>query len=220
MIDFSALENALGYTFRDKSLLERALTHSSYAHEHKGEDYERLEYLGDAVLDYVTALLLFEKYPDKKEGEMTKIRASLVKEETLSEVSDSLKLTDYLRLSQGTQSHPVTSSKAVKCDIFEAVIGAVLLDSDKNIPLVTGFITKFLQPYLAKDYYDYKSALLEIFAKNNVNYRFETEGEFNPKNPLYTTVLYVENKKAAVGKAKTKKGAEAEACKAYYKLFF
>ena len=100
MIDFSALEKNLGYTFRDKSLLERALTHSSYAHEHKCEDYERLEYLGDAVLDYVTALLLFEKYPEKKEGEMTKIRASLVKEETLSEVSDSLKLTDYLRLSQ------------------------------------------------------------------------------------------------------------------------
>ena len=220
MLDYSTLETALGHTFRDKKLLEQALTHSSYAHEHKCEDYERLEFLGDAVLDYVTAQLLFEEFPDKREGEMTKIRAALVKEETLSEVSDTLKLTDYLRLSQGTQSHPVSNSKAVKCDIFEAVIGAVLLDTDKDIAFVTELVKHILQPYLNKDYYDYKSVLLEIFAKNNVSYRFETEGKFDPKNPSYTAKLVIENKTVAKGTAKTKKGAEAEACKAYYKLFF
>lgn len=220
MIDFSALENILGYVFKDKKLLETALTHSSYAHEHRCEDYERLEFLGDAVLDYTLALLLYENFPDKREGEMTKIRAALVKEDTLSEVADTLELTKYLRLSQGTQTHPILNSKAVKCDLFESVIGAVLLDSDKNMDLILSIIRKLLKQYLTRDYTDYKSLLLEIFAKNCVPYAFNTESNDNAKDPFYISVLYVNNVPVAKGEGKTKKSAESQACKTFYKKKF
>ena len=220
MTDFSVLEGSLGYVFKDKNLLETALTHSSYAHEHKCEDYERLEFLGDAVLDYALALLLYEHFPNKKEGEMTKIRAALAKEDTLSEVADTLELTKYLRLSQGTQTHPILNSKAVKCDLFESVIGAVLLDSDKDMDLIINLISKLLKQYLDRDYTDYKSLLLEIFAKSNISYSFNTESNNDMKDPFYTSVLYVNNIPAAKGQGKTKKNAESQACKEFYKKKF
>lgn len=220
MTDFSALEQSLGYVFKNKQLLETALTHSSYAHEHKCDDYERLEFLGDAVLDYTLALLLYENFPNKKEGEMTKIRSALAKEDTLSEVSDTLELTKYLRLSQGTQSHPIVNSKAVKCDLFESVVGAILLDSNKDMDLIISLIKKFLKQYLDRDYTDYKSLLLEIFAKNNVSYSLKTQSNDDQKNPYYTTVLYINDIAAAKGQGKTKKTAESEACKEFYKKKF
>ncbi len=220
MTDFSALEQSIGYVFKNKKLLETALTHSSYAHEHKCEDYERLEFLGDAVLDYTLALLLYESFPNKKEGEMTKIRSALAKEDTLSEVSDTLNLPSYLRITQGTQSHPILNSKAVKCDLFESVVGAILLDSNKDMVLIQSLIKKLLNKYLDRDYTDYKSLLYEIFAKNDVFYNIKTESNNDPKNPFYTAVLFINNKPMAKGQGKTKKNAESEACKEFYKKNF
>lgn len=220
MLDRSDLEQKIGYVFKNKELLEQALTHSSYSNEHEAQDYERLEFLGDALLDYVAADLLFNMYPDKKEGELTKIRAGLVKEDTLSKIADELSLTSYARFSQTKQSNPIAASKAVKCDLFEAVIGAVLIDSNKDMVLLTRMINTFLKPYFNIDYTDYKSQLLELLAQNKLSYRFEFEGSFDPKNPVYRVNLYINDKKVTNGEGQNKRSAERDACKKYFDQLF
>lgn len=220
MADLSLLEQDLGYLFKDRSLLITSLTHSSYAHEKNTESYERLEFLGDAILDYLTGLILYEKYPDKKEGELTKLRASLVKEATLAKVAEQLSLTEYAFFSEGKQSNPIKQSSAVKCDLLEAVLGAILLDSDKNISLLKEIIIKILKPYFDEDVTDYKSILLEIFAQNKIDHKFIYEGSFDPKNPSYTAVLVVSDKIVSKGCGQNKRSAEAAACKIYYQNIF
>ena len=217
MIDLSAVEKKIGYTFKNKDLLLRAMTHSSYAHVHNTQDNERLEFLGDAVLDYLAALVLFETFPDKKEGEMTKIRASLVKEETLSEICDRLGLTDHLLIATGNQTHPIKKSNAVKCDLFEALIGAILLDSDKDLTFLKSFLNKVCEPYIYKDYTDYKSNVLELCMQNKLTYEFVYEGEFSVNQPVYCVQLFINGKKVSGGTGKNKKSAEQEACKYFYK---
>ena len=166
MTDYSVIEKNIGYVFNNKKLLQEALTHSSFANENRTASYERLEFLGDSVLNYVTALLLFTHFPTKKEGEMTKIRAALVSEKVLSELAEKLKLLPYILFAKSACENPISQSAAVKCDVFEAVIGAVLLDSGNDLPFLTKLIENLLRPYLYIDYTDYKSLLLEIFAKN------------------------------------------------------
>ena len=220
MNDFSTLETKLGYFFQNKELLYQALTHSSYAHEHNISSYERLEFLGDALLDYVTAEILFSRFPDKNEGELTAIRACLVKEETLSAIADNLSLTSYAFFSQTKQSNPIAASKAVKCDLFESILGSIFIDSGKNIDLITKIITQFLDPYFSEDHIDYKSKLLEIFAKNKINYYFAYNDKFDPKNPVFSVKLIVNDKMVASGEGHNKRNAEKDACRKYYDKIF
>ena len=131
------VENIIGYIFNDKNLLSRAFTHSSYANENKNsEDYERLEFLGDAILEYLVSLYLFETYPSKNEGSLSKMRANLVSAETLSAIIDDLGLINYVKVGSGNASENILKSEDVKCDIFEAIVGAIHLDSNKNIDVV------------------------------------------------------------------------------------
>ena len=125
------LEERLGYTFRDRKRLEGALYHSSYANEHRRlgiHSNERLEFLGDAVLGLVTADYLFRKHPDLPEGDLTRIRAALVCEESLHEVAQSLDLGSYLKLGKGEEAGGGRHRASILADATEAVFAAVYLD--------------------------------------------------------------------------------------------
>jgi ribonuclease-3 len=131
MTELDQFEAKLGLQFLDKSLLVRALTHRSYSNENPGdalEDNERLEFLGDAVLDFVTGLLLYNRYPEMSEGRMTSMRAALVRTETLAQLASYLGIGDVLRLGKGEEEHGGRSRQANLCAAFEALAGAIYLD--------------------------------------------------------------------------------------------
>jgi len=121
----SALERTIGYTFEDKLLFDLALTHRSY----KGANNERLEYLGDAILSFVIAEYLFKRFPEAKEGQMSRLRSSLVKGVTLAEIGKQFKLGDYLKLGGGELKSGGFRRESIIADAVEAIIGAIFLDS-------------------------------------------------------------------------------------------
>lgn len=131
MINFSEFEQMLGVTFEDQSILKRAFTHRSYINEHKGSGLahnERLEFLGDAVLELVVTRYLFEKYPDSPEGELTSYRASLVNTITIAEAAADFGMGDFLLLSKGETRDTGRARQYILANTFEAVIGAMYLD--------------------------------------------------------------------------------------------
>lgn len=130
---FRQFQKGLGHTFNDQALLQRALTHRSYINENPDdalEDNERLEFLGDAVLDFITGLLLYNRYPEMPEGRMTSMRAALVRTETLARLASYLGVGDVLLLGKGEEEHGGRARPANLCAAFEALAGAIYLDQD------------------------------------------------------------------------------------------
>lgn len=125
MQDIQLLQQRLGYFFKDVSLLRRALTHKSYGKLH----YERLEFVGDGILDYVIALILYQSYPDLPEGDLSKIRAALVNQEVLCELALSIKLGDYLLLGDGEEKSGGRTRASILADTLEAIFAAVSFDA-------------------------------------------------------------------------------------------
>ena len=128
MANFLELQDKIGYEFKQEKLLRQALTHSSFANEkhlRKHSDNERLEFLGDAVLELITSEFLYEKYKDIPEGKLTKMRASIVCEFTLSSVSKMLHFGDYVLLSKGEELTGGRERNSIMCDLFESVLGAI-----------------------------------------------------------------------------------------------
>jgi ribonuclease-3 len=126
MNDIMRLQRALGYQFRDPDLLNLALTHCSAG----GQNNERLEFLGDSIVNHIIAEALYQRFPRSREGEMSRMRAALVKGVTLAEVAQDLQLGDYLRLGSGERKSGGHRRASILADAFEAVVGAILLDSD------------------------------------------------------------------------------------------
>ena len=126
MEDTARLQQVLGYQFRDSDLLDLALTHCSAG----GQNNERLEFLGDSIVNHIIAEALFLRFPASREGEMSRMRASLVKGDTLAEVALELELGDHLRLGSGERKTGGHRRASILADAFEAVVGAILLDSD------------------------------------------------------------------------------------------
>lgn len=126
--DDTALSDALGYTFREEHLLSRALTHRSFNTNHN----ERLEFLGDAILGFVIAEALYRQFPEANEGELTRLRAHLVRGESLAELAISLSLSDYLKLGPGELKSGAFKRESILEDAFEAIIGAIYLDGGIN----------------------------------------------------------------------------------------
>ena len=158
-------EEVIGYEFKDKSLLQKALTHSSYANEQHlapHSDNERLEFLGDAVLELVSSEFLYVNYSDLPEGELTKLRASLVCEPTLAMAAEELSLGNYLNLSHGEDKTGGRKRKSVLSDALEAVIGALFLDGgiEESKKLIFAHILTDIEH--KKLFYDSKTALQEI----------------------------------------------------------
>ncbi len=164
-------ENIINYRFKKKALLQEALTHSSYANEHRDKNIkcnERLEFLGDAVLSIVVADYIFESLPELPEGELTKLRASLVCEKALYKFAKQINLGDYLYLSKGEKNGGGADRPSILSDAFEAVIAAIYLDG--GIEHAATHILRFIVPELKskskKPFKDYKTTLQEIVQKN------------------------------------------------------
>ena len=214
--ELKELQDSIGYHFKDNNLLLQALTHSSYANEqkiHKRSDYERLEFLGDAVLELVSSHYLFKRYPDKKEGEMTKMRAAMVCEPALAYCASAIHLEKYLILGKGEEATGGRYRESIIADVMEAIIGAIYLDS--GITAAKAHIEKFIldNPEEKQIFYDSKSVLQEIVQRDNVGeLRYEICGEKGPEHDkIFESAVYVGDKKLGEGSGRTKKAAEQKA---------
>lgn len=154
------LQATLGITFREPALLIEALTHRSYLNEHADEDlsdYERLEFLGDAILEFITGEMLFRRFPELDEGELTRLRSALVRTEALAELARAISLGDHIRMGKGEVRNGGRDRDSTLCRAFEAVVGAVYLDQgvdavrDLVIPRLTTLQHKVIQEALNKD---------------------------------------------------------------------
>ncbi len=214
--DLKELELKIGYHFKSPELLQKAMTHSSYANERhmpKYECNERLEFLGDAVLELVSSEFLFYRDVKMPEGELTKARASMVCEPALAFCARDLELGAYLLLGRGEDASGGRRRESITSDALEALIGAVYIDG--------GFANakEFIERYILKDlenkilFYDSKTILQEIVQekfKEPVTYRLV--GEKGPDHDKsFETAVYIGEEKYGAGRGRTKKSAEQEA---------
>lgn len=210
------LEDIIGYSFRDKDLLILALTHSSYTNDKKLgklKNNERLEFLGDAVLELTTSEFLYGEYKDKPEGELTRLRASIVCEPTLAQAARSFKLNDYLILGHGEENTGGRYRDSIISDAMEALIGAIYLDG--GFASAKEFISKFVLNDIENKhlFYDSKTILQEIVQKEykeRVDYILV--GEEGPDHDkIFTVKAVFRNVELGFGKGATKKRAEQQA---------
>ncbi len=166
--NFKEFEKIIGYTFKNDKLLFEALSHSSFANETKRNSNERLEFLGDSVLSIVVSDFLFENYKHLPEGQLTKVRASLVCESSLFEFAKTIRLGDFLMLGKGEENTGGRTRPSILADAFEAVIAAIYLDGgiECATKYILGFIPKDLNVVKANSNHDYKTILQEIIQKN------------------------------------------------------
>lgn len=222
--DYGKFQNTIGYKFKDIELLERALTHSSYANENRASgvlDNERFEFLGDSVLGMNTALYLFNKYPDEPEGELTKMRSSLVCTGALCERARAINLGAELRLGHGEESGGGRERPSILADAFEAVIGAIYLDSGEES--ARKFIKRFVFDAEKGGEWsitDYKTTLQEIVQKNRgelLSYRvIESNGPDHERS--FTVEVMINSNHIGTGHGHSKKEAEQQAAKEALKL--
>ena len=209
------LETIIGYKFKNPELLETALTHTSYANESRTpvKHNERLEFLGDSVLQIVSADYLFHAYADRPEGDLTRIRASLVSESALFQFAQEIDLGSYLRLGRGEELGGGRCRPSVVSDAFEATIAALFLDG--GIETARNFILPFItEGKTAED--DHKTALQEVVQKHpDDRLTYTVTGESGPAHDKRFQVTVALNGKAlAVGEGRSKKAAEQQAAKA------
>ena len=216
------LAAAVGHTFSEIELLEQAMTHSTYAYEHRSErlvDNERLEYLGDAVLDLVVSDVLFQDPAMLSEGPMTKTRALIVCENTLAMVARKLGLGQLLLLGKGETATGGRDKPSNLANATEALFGAIYLDAgyDKARTVVLSLLDEYLQQALAGDMvYDYKSRLLELIqgTRGNSTLRFAIIDERGPVHErTFTAAVIVDDRQIATGSGGSKKEAEQKAAR-------
>jgi len=216
------LQENLGYRFRDESLLRGALYHSSYANEHRNENIvsnERLEFLGDAVLGFVSAEFLYSRFPNAPEGELTRIRAALVREESLFEVAQSLQLGECLMLGKGEESGGGRQRPSILADCTEAVFAAVYLDGGMDcardlihrVLLSKGDIT-----VAESRRRDYKTELQELVQrKPHQVLRYELVGQSGPDHAkVFTVAVLLNGEPIGEGSGHSKKEAEQASARA------
>lgn len=217
MSSFKTLEDKLQISFNNKDLLEQAFVHRSYLNENEyplGHN-ERLEFLGDAVLELITTEQLYHQFSNKAEGELTALRSALVKRETLKEIADTLEFHKYLKLSRG-EAKTANNQVAILANTVESFIGALFLDS--GIEPVRKFLEQQLFPKINKiidtsAHIDAKSNLQEIIQEQNgVTPIYKTLNESGPDhNKIFEVAVCVKNKQLATGKGNSKQAAEVDA---------
>lgn len=217
--DFTAFAAAIGVDFQDLNLLKQAFTHRSYLNEHRGFDLphnERLEFLGDAVLELIVTDQLYKKYPAQNEGELTGYRAALVNAITLSEVAARLGMNDYLLLSKGETKDVGRARQYILANTFEAVIGAIYLD--RGYQITQDFIVRQLfsktDEIIAKNLWqDAKSSFQEqAQEKIGVTPAYRVLREIGPDhNKRFTIGLFIGEELVATGEGHSKQEAEQDA---------
>lgn len=211
------LQNNLGYHFKNPALLSRALTHSSYANERHVDtgDNERLEFLGDSVLGFITAEYLFANHRDFPEGELTKLRAYAVCEKSLFSYAEEIGLGNYLKLGKGEERTGGRTRPSVLSDAFEAVIAAIYLDG--GMDEAKKFVLRFVVPYVeAKPTFkDYKTMLQEVVQKNQgETLEYVLVSETGPDHDkCFTVEVHLNSNVLGRGVGGSKKKAEQNAAK-------
>lgn len=220
-LEYSQLENRIGYEFKNKDFLINALTHTSYANEHKYKnikDNERLEFLGDAVLELVSSEYLYMNMEDMPEGQMTKLRASLVCEPTLAADARSIELQEFIYLGKGEEVTGGRKRDSIISDALEALIGAIFLDG--GIEPAKCFVINFVLNDIEnkKLFHDSKTILQErMNSVKKYNLSYEIVKESGPDHDkIYEAVVKLDNQVIGQGVGHTKKSAEQQA--AYHAL--
>ena len=210
------LEKKIDYTFLNKNLLKQALTHSSYANEQKirkNGDYERLEFLGDAVLEMISSEFLFKENPEMPEGKLTKLRSSLVCEPALAQCAKEIDLGSYMLLGKGEEATGGRFRESITSDVMEALIGALYLDGGYEV--ARNFIYKNILSDIENRilFYDSKTVLQEIIqTKPNQKLVYELIDEIGPDhNKKFVVEAILNGEKVGFGEGKTKKAAEQKA---------
>jgi ribonuclease-3 len=211
------LENSIGYNFVDDLLLLHALTHSSYSNEmkmSKEDSNERLEFLGDAVLELVTSEYVYREHMDLPEGDLTKLRASIVCEQTLSSCAKDMNIGYFLLLGKGEDSSGGRQRESILSDTLEAIIGAIYLDG--GFTNAKEFIKKNIINNVENKelFFDSKTILQEIIQNedNRQKIRYKLISEEGPDhNKSFTMALFIGNEQYSIGVGRTKKAAEQEA---------
>ena len=217
IINVDELESIIKYSFNNKDLLLLSLTHASYANENnikKNNTNQRLEFLGDAVLELISSDFLYSLYSEYNEGELTKTRAKLVCEENLAEIARALNLYKYLLIGKGENRNNLMNNNSTMCDTVESLIGAIYKDG--GLSNAKKFINEFIltDENLHKSNNDFKSLLQEIANKNNVSLKYETVNESGPDHDKrFEVVVYYDEKIIGSGIGKSKKEAEQIAAK-------
>lgn len=216
--DLKHLERKLGIAFRNPELLRQAFTHSSYVNEHRmtvSRDNERLEFLGDAVLELTVSEFLFSKYPDRTEGELTKQRASIVCEPSLVTFAEALSFGEYVLLGKGEEMTGGRQRPALLADVFESFVGALYLD--QGLEAVQGFLRTHMFPSISWEgrpqIIDYKTQLQELVQQTgsgNLEYRIVDErGPAHEKE--FVAEVWMEDRLLGGGSGRSKKEAEQQA---------
>ena len=216
MMNLENLEKSINYSFNKKSLLQTALTHTSYANEKNKQSNEKLEFLGDSILEFVSSKYIFSKYPNLKEGEMTKLRADVVCEKSLYKIAVNHNFSEYLLIGKSQLISGGNKNQAILADSVEAVIAAIYFDA--GLDEAEKFIIDNLKDYIeiaskSVGMKDYKSVLqekLQIHGEVNIHYEIINE-EGPDHNKIFTARVSCNGKDLAIGKGKTKKAAEMEA---------
>lgn len=208
-VHYQELEAALGYSFTDQTLLLRALTHRSALMAKDRADYERLEFLGDAVLDLSVAHVLSDRYPEAREGELSKMRAALVNTQTLSEIAKGLNVSPFIRLGRGELSSGGNERPSILADVMEAIVGAIYRDSSYDVAhqVVTRVFGEMFDQVTP---YDPKTELQEaLHAAGSEPPNYLVELVEGPEHaPTFVTVVVVDGEIAGRGRGTTKKAAQ------------
>lgn len=217
-MDINKIEESIGYTFKNKELLKTALTHTSYAHENKKESNEKLEFLGDSILEFVSSKYIYNKYPKLQEGEMTKVRATVVCEESLYKIAKLHGFSDFLFLGKSEIKTGGKNRPAILADSVEAVIAAIYLDG--GLQETDKFIIENLDKEIEKATKhvgdkDYKTVLQEKLQEHGeVKIEYEIINEIGPDhNKHFEAQVKCNGKILAEGKGKSKKEAHMHAAK-------
>ena len=204
-----------GIKIKDITLLETALTHSSYSHEHNTENYERLEFLGDAVLELITSEYFYLN-TDLKEGEMSKVRASYVCEQALAEYSRKIGIDKHIRVGHGQEKD---INDTIIADCFESVLGAIYLD--QGFSVAKSYVEAVVIPYIKSKqmfFDDYKSLLQELVQTDKKSLEYVLINESGPAhNKRFLVEVRIDNIVYGVGEGKSKKDAEQKAAFDAYK---
>lgn len=217
----NSLRNIIHYTFKNKQLLDTALTHSSYANETTGDPTngnERLEFLGDAILDAVVSDFLFMKFPEKEEGELTKMRAQVVCEKSLGYVGKASGINEFIRLGKGEELGGGRERVSIIADAVEALIGAVFIDGGiENVKsvvqqLFSDVFDEVLEGHFAEDYKTILQETLQRTGEKDLKYRvISEEGPDHAK--IFTTAVFSDKIRMGLGRGTNKKEAEQEAAR-------
>ena len=218
-LDYAAVEALIGVTFQDKSYLLSAMTHRSYLNEHKEatQDHnERLEFLGDAVLELVVTDFLYRKYPEKPEGELTAVRAALVNTNSLAEASTKLGINDHLLLSKGEAKDTGRARVYILANAFEAMIGAMYLDQGYDV--AAGFIAAQLfeltERIVQRCLWQYSNSRVQALSQVHAGVKpsYEALGQVGPDHDrTFTVGVFLKDEKIAEGQGRAKQEAEQAA---------